>query len=229
MPNISINEYGNIFDKWTYNMSSLGLPMLQQLLRSDFDDQRFFLKNTLFNLYPEYERTVFLLQENSLIYWGGPALLRRNRDTETGFNPVYEFVTAAAKNWRYPPWNDIRRLDKAGTRLKEVGWVFWEDRQRLENLYLLKRHKSPDTLDDVPLLSSMSPMSFEVEQTYPEVGMCVTRKDYEFELSAKYPVSPPGEVGEESFRDRLRDISDWSSKEISPVFREICLGTRTSG
>lgn len=224
MPNIFIKEYGDNFEKWTYNMSLLGLPMLQQLLRSEFYDQRSFLKNTLFSWYPEHEEKRFRPHENSLIYRGAPDPLERNSHTETGSNPVYEIFTAAAKSWLFRKENHV---EQAAKRLNEIGWVFWEDRQRLDSMRLLGRHY-PHLIYNVPLLSGMSPMSFEVEDTYPELGMCVTRKDYEYELSTKYPVNSSAESGYESFRDRLSDISNWSFKEISPAFREICLGMQTS-
>lgn len=225
MPNIFVKEYGDNFEKWTYNMSLLGLPMLQQLLRSEFDDQRSFLKNTLFNWYPEYEDKLFLPHDNSLIYLGAPGLLRSDSHTEAGFSAVYEYITVAAKFW---PFKNVKEIQQAATRLQEVGWVFWEDPQRLENIYLPGRHNYPYTIYNVPLLSGMSPMSFEAEHNYPELGMCVSRKDYECELSTKYPVDSSAESGYGSFRDRLSDISNWSFKEISPVFREICWGVKTS-
>lgn len=223
VPNIFIKEDADNFANWTYNMSLLGLPMFQQLLRSEFDDQRFFLKNTMFNWYPGYEeKKLYPRDEN--IFRGAPDPRRRDSYTETGSTPVYKDIIAAARFW---PFRSGNHIEQASKRLNEVGWVFWEDRQRLESIYLLGRHY-PHTFDNVPLLAGMSPMSFEAEHTYPELGMCVSRKDYECELSTKYPVDSSAESGYGSFRDRLSDISNWSFKEISPVFREICWGVKTS-
>lgn len=222
LPNISTGDIGDDhFDSWTYNMSCLGLPMLQQLLRSEFDDQRRFLKNTTFQWRAPFHGALFLRESNSVRNEWNPRGDFINRPTTHCASPVYFDIIFNLKNLTMH--GDLERLEQAETRLQEVGWVFWNDRKRLDNMGLMnpkwRIEKGPCLL-----LSFMSPICFDAEKNFPELSMFVTDEDHLGELSAKYAVDPRRQDGdgEEFFRDRLRNISDWSSKEISPYFREIC-------
>lgn len=225
------------FEVWTYDMSMLGLPMLQQFLRSGFDDQRRFLKNTALS----FPGVLFWCPEGS---WQGTTLESElqhsgyfnNLPTTNGANPIYAPITleiADCSTLRdYKPAHDPRTIS---ARLKEIGWVFWEDNTRLENYLELPDPREPrrmrrDFTVCLQDLCSRHPVNrFEIEDRYPEQSMYVTKEDYEGELSAKYPVSPATPGGEYFFVDRIWDISDWSSKEVSPAFREICSGMPASG
>ncbi|KAK2604133.1 hypothetical protein N8I77_007088 [Diaporthe amygdali] len=213
--NISFQSDIDYFGRWTYSMSCLGLPLLQQLLRSEFDDQRRFVRNTTCELVVDFEGALFLSMYNDLTMESFPQPMRINLPTTTGVNPIYERITYGLTTWC--PTNVGRRrerLEKAGTRLKELGWVFWEDKVRLKNLRLL---------DVERLVNHTTQIVFEAEQSYPEEGMYVTKEDRDGELSAKYAVFATGEESRECFFfDRLRVISNWSSKEISPEFQELC-------
>lgn len=237
-PDISNKVQDDFFESWTYNMSCLGLPMLQQLLRSSFNDQRRFLKNTTFELVPCLEETLLLWDENYLgNEWEDPVNFYRspfvNRPMTSGANVLYTPVTRELSRWPVPD-NEIprRSRDAVEIGLKEIGWVFWEDRERLK--YLGWSDSGSDAASGIKdYVERMSWRELltrcEEDEKCPEQSMYITKEDLQGELSTKYAVGPPTPGGELFFLNRLRDISDFPSKEASRPFQEICQGPPTSG
>jgi hypothetical protein len=210
-------------------MSCLGLPLLQQLLRSEIGDQRRFVKNTAFETYPSEPGTLFLANINPLRReWHAPENFI-NLPTTNGQSPIYTSVTIALAGWPLHMYDKWRKMDRAEKGLKEIGWVFWEDRGRLE-YFGLPGYDSGASNAVENCLNRLCHQTdrwlgrFEVETAYPEQEMYVTTEDYQEELSAKYAMIPTPPSGELFFLNRLRSISDWSSKECSPAFQEICSG-----
>lgn len=219
------------FDHWTYNMSCLGLPMLQQLLRSEFDDQRRFLKNTAFDGLPTLEGSLSLWDGNDLgNEWGGQREFINLRTT-TGATPIYTPVTMVLARWSTGGYRELKQLIATERELEEIGWVFWEDVRRLDYLGWLTRDTDADNIKRYLefLAYRNKPKRFEPEDNYPEQSMYVTREDYHGELSAKYALSSFFTGGSHLCLRTLRDISEWSSKKISPAFQEICQGFSTGG
>lgn len=221
------------FDRWTYNMSCLGLPMLQQLLRSEFDDQRRFLKNTAFDGLDRLYGALSLYEENDLRNeWGGGREFR-NLHTTTGATPIYTPVTMELARWSTDGHGERRHRIATERELEETGWVFWEDIRRLNYLGWLTW--DTDAGNDIKRYlrylayrNHVQPRRFEAEDNYPEQSMYVTKDDYQEELSAKYAVDHLSTGRSHLCLDTLRDISDWPSKKISPTFQEVCQGPPTS-
>lgn len=212
--------------------------MLQQILRSSFNDQRRFLKNTTFELMPCLEETLLLWDENYLgnewesqtDYNSNPFI---NRPMTSGASVIYTPITRELSRWPLRD-NEIPRLSRDAVEigLKEIGWVFWEDLRRLK--YLGWSDSGTDAASGIKdYVESLGyrklPNGFEEDEKCPEQSMYVTKEDLQGELSAKYAVGPPTPGGELFFLNRLRDISDRPSKEASPAFQEICQGPPTSG
>lgn len=219
------------FDIWTHNMSCLGLPMLQQVLRSGFDDQRRFFKNTTSYQMPPLDGALSLCEQNDLDYEWGDRSRFRNLRTTNGATPIYTPVTMELARWPTGGHRELKALIGTEKELKEIGWVFWEDVRRLGYLGWLTR--DTDSGNDIKrsleyLAHRNHPKRFEAEDNYPEQSMYVTKEDCQGELSAKYAFGPLYEASSYLFLDRLRDISGWSSKTISPAFQEICQGFPTS-
>lgn len=215
------------FPRWAGDMSTLGLPMLQQILRSGFDDQRRFLKNTTFELMPTVEQALFLWETNPLHSQRRGQKWYKNPDMARSASSIFTPVMNALAHWRR---RYGKTLQAVGTELKDIGWVFWEDRERLKSLGW--PDSDTDAGDNIKeYLEGSRPPSirFDADDSYPEKSMYVTEEDYDGELSDKYAVVLPTLGAEHFFLDRLRDISDWSSKEVSPAFREICSWMPTSG
>lgn len=226
----------SLLDNWPYNMSFLGLPMLQQVLRSGFDDQRRFLKNTTFDRLHKLDGALSILDEN---YLGNEWVSRNgqlswNPRTTIGATPIYTPVTMELACWPEESHRDQKKLVAIEWGLKEIGWVFWEDVRRLDYLGWLTRDTDSDADNNIKrsledLAHRNKPKRFEAEDDYPEESMYVTEEDFQGELLAKYAFGPFYEAGSYLFLDGLRDISDWPSKKISPAFKEICQGSLTSG
>lgn len=237
-PKISNKVHSDFFESWTYNMSCLGLPMLQQLLRSSFNDQRRFLKSTTFELMPKLEETLLLYHENYLgkQWYNGRGLDGNpfsNRPLTSGASVIYKPVAMKLASWTMPDHRIPRRsLDAVEIGLKEIGWVFWEDPTRLK--YLGWSGSGKDAASGIKdyirqLSYGEPPNGFEEDKECPEQSMYITKEDLQGELSAKYAVGPPTPGGEVFFLNRLRDISDFPSKEALPAFQEICQGPPTTG
>ncbi|KAI7774057.1 hypothetical protein LA080_009418 [Diaporthe eres] len=226
----------SLLDDWPYNMSFLGLPMLQQVLRSGFDDQRRFLKNTTFDRLPNMDGAMYMWDRNDLgdEWGGGNGRVFRNRRTTIGATPIYTPVTMELACWPKESLRDLKKLMAIEWELKEIGWVFWEDARRLDYLGWLTRDTDSDADNNIKgsledLAYRNKPKKFKAEDDYPEESMYVTKEDFQGELSAKYAFGSFYEAGSYLFLDGLRDISDWPSKKISPAFKEICQGSLTSG
>lgn len=231
-PNINPEKYGcSLFERWPYNMSCLGLPMLQQFLRSDYNDQRLFLKNTSFDRLPRLEETLFLFDENRPEDEKCRPNQFRNIPTTNGANPIYTPIIKALARWSSTGAHSGNSLRSARNGLREIGWVFWEDPGRL--MYLGWPQGASNIRAIITFLDHLGwdhpPNRYEAQDEYPEQRRYVTKDDFQGELSAKYAVTPAALGGRHFFLNRLRQISDWSSKEISPSFREICSGSTTKG
>lgn len=227
-----------LFERWTYNMSCLGLPMLQQVLRSEFDDQRRFLNNSSFETMPQLGGSLFLHDTamNDLgEEWNPQPTFRpfRNLPTTNGANSIFLPIAKKLGSWRH-----MRRDHRHSAHvsdmeegLQAIGWVFWEDDRRLQRLGWGDRPGSSirgteNFLGDV--FRQTERMSLEVDDKYREQSLYIDKKDVRGELSATYAVDSPKPGAEYFFLDRLRAISDWSSKEVSPAFQEICSGMPAS-
>lgn len=230
-PGIPEEFSSNFFHSWSRNMAVLGLPMLQQVLRSGFADQRRLLKNTSFERLPDSAVVSIIPDSRFLKYDVSERTMFGDLEVMDGATPIYESITFDLAHWSRRDYRARNRIEAVGNALKDTGWVFWEHPARLESLdwhglvtdaggvrAFLEQLKSSNTGD-----------WFVVEKQCPEQSMFVTKEDLQYELSGKYAVSPAPPGAEQFFLDRLRDISDWSSKEVSPAFREICQGLPTSG
>lgn len=226
-----------LFERWTYNMSCLGLPILQQVLRSAFDDQRRFVRNTSFETMPELGGSLFL--EDAPVNrpgdeWSSHPTFRAfvNLPTTNGANSTFIPVAKRLAQWQrrdHPRSSSVFKIEKA---LQETGWVFWEDARRLLCLGWPAPPSSCPSRTEIflnSLLWKTRWVKFKVRRSDRESSMYVAEKDIRGELSATYAVDPPKPGAESFFLDRLRAISDWSSKEVSPAFQEICSGMPTSG
>lgn len=237
-PNISFENNQDWLHSWTYNMSCLGLPMLQQVLRSDFDDQLSFVKNTAFGLVQGLCGGLFVREKNPLINEWIRSAAFTNLVTTSGANPIYNLIIIGLANQSY---REPKLVEREETKLKELGWVFWEDPKRLENLGVPEERPTDWARQSYAQLCydlfSLKSTSFAGDQTYLESSMFVLIQDLEGELSAKYAVGQfleagsgfPEVHGQALLRDRLREVSNSPSKKVSPAFRKICQGVATSG
>lgn len=233
-PDTFLGVGGNVFRSWAHIMLGYGLPLLQQLLQSGYDDQRHFLKNTMCKREPSFEDFGFLECDNYLRDDWHQTL---GRSTTThplraqDASPIYAHMVGrlAAR-----PINDEeswRANRKAEATLKECGWVFWEDPVRLEHFaeletdtsggYRAIRCDSPPE-PDAAFAKEIEDLD-DGEYRYPEEIMYVTKEDHEV-LSAKHGAKVPTPESEQFFLDRLRAISDQPSREALPSFQEVCSG-----
>lgn len=228
-PELCSGHLGDSFEYWAFNMSHLGLLMLQQLLRSDFDNQLQFLKNTAFDLIPQSKGAITLLfNENSLAIECNSDSAMRNLRMANGVSHIYAPVIMNLWEWPADTCRDLDNIRAAESALKDVGWIFWEDQRRLK--YLGWPPYDNDIYHYLRGLGYQLPMKrFEVKDKNPERSMYVTKEDFQGELSAKYPVSQATGLGACFVFKRLRAISDWSCKEASTAFQEVCSGLSTSG
>lgn len=215
------NDY---LSDWAYDMSSYGLPLLQQLLRSGSDDQWRFLKNTTCKRsgYPEF---FDLLQGaypermlgDRLQEWSRPITPPDDQGVSLLYKPMTNHL--AKKGW------DESESGKGG--LKERGWIFWEDPSRLMSFAMLERVATGGFrvvgCHSLPVPHAGFEAEMRVIEEDREQTMYVTKEDHEA-LSAKYEAKKLTPEEDKFFLDRLRVISDQPTKQTLLVFQEVCSG-----
>lgn len=220
---------------WEYNMADLGLPILQQVLQSGADVQRRFLKNTNSKLLPPYWEFPFLRHN---CYYRDDGLKSHPRA-----NPIYntialELSTAHARYYRRSSkvWLYDGFTAKVYMGLRETGWVFWDDPKRVEYFAVSGRHGEPegdhitdyiDTMKERLDVAADGVGRVGLGARYPEDMMYVTIEGHD-ELMDKYAAKPVEPDAENFMLARLRALSDWSSREVSPAFQEICSRTNAT-
>lgn len=220
-PSITPGRDQFYLENWAYSMASYGLPLLQQLLRSGFDDQSRFLQNTCREGVDD-QQFELLDDETSLRNRLERSTSPRASPSGPGASIIYMPMIGRLSNEIWGRWG------KAETGLKEQGWIFWEDHTRLMHFAMLEQVKAGG-FSVVDCRNPPTPhVGFEEEvraiwEGYPEQIMYVTHEDRRALLD-KYAAKELTPEEENFFLCRLRVISDQPSKDVQPVFQEICSG-----
>lgn len=203
---------------WVELMSRLGLPVLQNTLRSGAENMPK-LHGAMINwtnylpLMCQVEPDEYEI--NNCSDWIYPPGHRRGAQgisSLEGANPV--FFAAQDQKFRLRE-NSIESLRHGTVRLQELGWVFWENRSRLSALHLphdeddestpgchLARHFRDDIARSI---------HYEIGGLLDQVeGAAVTNKDWNSIIAPKYAFcGPDGRLNLAQIESILVDPSKW--------------------